>query len=58
MYEVCECRMRGSVGCVGVYRIWKCIECGSVWGVYWVWEYIYGVWEYMGCGSVWGVGMW
>ena len=55
---MCECRMRGSVGCVGVYRIWKCIECGSVWGVYWVWEYIYGVWEYMGCGSVWGVGMW
>ena len=44
--------MRGSVACrgVGVYRIWKCIECGSVWGVYWVWEY-------MGCGSIWGEGV-
>ena len=49
-----------GVLCVGVYEVWECMGCGSVWSVetYGVWKCLDALWECMGlwecmeCGSV------
>jgi len=38
-------------------REWECMACGSVWGVFSVWECMGSGSVCMVCGSVWGVGV-